>query len=708
MTIADGSAHSGTAVAHRADVRYSPPMSNRQRSGRGLVAALMAFVVIGCASTTTGAAWTFEPGTTPGAAAPSSSAAAPSAAPPATTPTPSASAPVAEAGYTFKGSKPCPKSRFECITLAVPRDHFTPGGPTWDVTFAIQRATKARIGTFVTITGGPGSSGIASADSYTDAYSTAITDAYDIVFIDQRGIGLSGPIACPVAVAAYYTDSTRPWGADITAFGAVAKGFVTNCLAESQVNTADLPFYATKQAIEDLEAIRRYLAVDKLDLYGESYGTQYVQTYAAAHPDHIRALYIDGPVDLTIDGPTWYAESSRAANDTLVASLASCTADKACAAATKGGDALAVYDALATKLTQAPIQFDFVTDKGTIESRQLTIADLETAASGYLYSPYGRSLLVRAIVAASHEDYVPIARLSYDAVNLDPETLRVQADPTYSDLLYYAVECQDYAFYPGGANPAARLASWMARGSAAHVQDLRLGIVYYGDVPCLYWPSSPATNVRPAPILDPPYPTFVMTADTDPATPTQNAMRIYSRLHDAYFLLTSGGPHVIFGWGESCPDDLITAWLASGTPPPTRITLCAGKVAGTYLPVAAPKASDYRDALDFATTMDDHLLNTDDYGYRYDSKTALTVGCDFGGTVTYSPTVTGTKMSLHECAFTPQLPMTGTATTNADTGAFALGVKIDGERIDYRRDAAGNRSVKGHYQGRAVNLQAGA
>ena len=694
----------GTPLAQPLDIRYAPPMPNAQRLRRVLATASLTIFVAACASPP-GAAWTFEPGASaPAKTTPAPSSAEGSAAPSAGT----SSAPATEAAFTFKGSQPCPESRFECITLAVPRDHTTPGGPTWDVTFAIQRATKARIGTFVTITGGPGSSGIASADSYTDAYSTDITDAYDIVFMDQRGIGLSGPIACPVAVAAYYTDSTRPWGDDIAAYGAVAKGFVEDCLAESKVDTADLPYYATSQAIEDLEAIRQYLAVDKLDLYGESYGTQFVQTYAAAHPDHIRALYIDGPVDLTIDGPTWYTESSRATNDTLVAALASCTADKACAAAVKGGDAIAVYDDLADRLDRAPITFDFVTDKGTTESRDLTIADLETAASGYLYSPYGRFLLVRAIVAASHEDYVPIARLAYDAVSLDPETLQVQDDPTYSDLLYYAVECQDYAFYPDGADPDSRLASWVAKGNEAGVQDLRLGVVYYGDVPCLYWPSSPATNERPAPILDPPYPTFVLTADTDPATPTQNAMRIFSRLQDAYFFLTSGGPHVIFGWGESCPDDLMTAWLATGTPPPTRMTLCDGDVAGTYVPVAEPTAAAYDDALDFATTMDDHLLNTDDYGYRYDSETALIVGCDFGGTVTYAPSDAGTAMTMKACAFTPGLAMTGTATTDDDSGAFELDVKIDGERIDYRRDTDGNRSVKGTYQGKAVDLAAAA
>lgn len=686
------------------EFRYAPPMPIHQRLRRALAATAVVLAVAAC-GTPTGVTWTFEPGTTPdpnatAMPAPSDTGASPS---------PSASGePAAEAAYTFKGTKPCPESRFECITLAVPRDHFTPGGPTWDVTFAIQRAAKTRIGTFVTITGGPGSSGIASADGYTDAYSTDVTDAYDIVFIDQRGIGLSGPIACPDATAAYYTDPTRPWGADIAAYGAVAKGFVDDCLAESKVDPADLPYYATKQAIEDLEAIRQYLAIDKLDLYGESYGTQFVQTYAAAHPDHVRTLYIDGPVDLTIDGPTWYTESSRAANDTLVAALASCTADEACAAAVKGGDAVAAYDDLAARLDEAPIPFDFVTATGDIERRELTIADLETAASGYLYSPYGRFLLVRAMVAASHEDYVPIARLAYDAVGLDPETLEVELDPTYSDLLYYAVECQDYAFYPDGTDPDARLASWVAKGTEAGVQDLRLGVVYYGDVPCLYWPSSPATNDRPAPILDPPYTTFVLTSDTDPATPTQNAMRIFSRLDDAYFILTSGGPHVIYGWGEPCPDDLIAAYLATGTPPPTRMTLCDGDVAGTYYSVAAPTAAGYDDALDFATTMDDHLLNTDDYGYRYDGETELTLGCDFGGTLTYAPSDVGTEMTMDACEFTPDLPMTGTANSDDETGTFELDVRIDGERLRYERDEDGNRSVDGTWQGDSVNLEEAA
>ncbi len=275
--------------------------------------------------------------------------------------------------YTFVRAEPCPdESRFECITLAVPKDHrAAPGGPTWDVTFAIQRATGERKGTFVYIVGGPGGSGISVADSYTDYFDPSIAEAYDIVYVDQRGIGLSQPIQCIDAAATYYRDPNRlQVPAERPAAAAAAERFATDCIAEAGIAEADLPLYATSQAIEDLEAIRDYLDADQLHLFGESYGTQFVQTYAAAHPDRIATLFVDGPVDLTVDGIDYYIESTRGAEDTLVAVLRSCTADETCAANIDGGDALAAYDALAAQLATAPIAFDFPKADGTTESSQ--------------------------------------------------------------------------------------------------------------------------------------------------------------------------------------------------------------------------------------------------------------------------------------------------------------------------------------------------
>ncbi len=171
--------------------------------------------------------------------------------------------------------------------------------------------------------------------------------------MDQRGTGQSEPIQCVKAAAAFYQSAYRPQvPAERDQAAKDAQTFATDCVTESGVAPADLPYYATKQAVEDLEAVRDYLGADKLELYGESYGTQYVQTYAAAHPDRIQTLYLDGAVDLTVDGPTYYTEAARSATDTLVATLDACTAEATCKGDVRGGDALAVYDALAARLAE--------------------------------------------------------------------------------------------------------------------------------------------------------------------------------------------------------------------------------------------------------------------------------------------------------------------------------------------------------------------
>ena len=600
-------------------------------------------------------------------------------------------------------AKPCPdKSSFQCITLSVPRDHFTAGGPSWDVTFAIQRAANKKLGTWVTITGGPGSSGIASADSYTSGFAAGITDNYDIVFIDQRGVGQSKPIDCPIATEVYYqTDADPGDPTQVDAAAKNAKTYVADCMGESKADPADLPFYSTRQAVEDLESIRQYLGADKLDLYGESYGTQYVQTYASAHPDRVAALFVDGPVDLTQDGPAFYKDEVRAFDDALSASLTACDTDTACRRDTAGPGALAGYDTLRAKLATGPISYQWPTARGTFETRQFTSALFETAAVGYVYSQYSRMLLQRAVAAATRGDLVPLAHLAYDELGVDPETLKPIPYSDYSDAMYYAVECQDYAFYLGAGDETARLKAWIADATSAGVEKLRLGTTFYGDLPCLWWPAQPKTDGRVPALTTTSFPVFVLTATLDPATPFVDAMRIYGRASDPYMFVQVGGPHVIFGRGLDCPDVAVTDYLAKGTLPSTRITVCDGAVADPYVANPKPAAKDYRTALQFMSAMDDQINNTDDYNYRFDTD-PIALGCDAGGSLTYRPASAGTAISLLRCAFTKGLAMTGSGLIN-DDGSFRLTATLVGGTLRYTRDVNGKRSVSGTFRGAAAH-----
>ncbi len=592
-----------------------------------------------------------------------------------TTPDDSASPPI-ERPVQVVGEEDCPDSRFHCVTLEVPRDHFSDDPARWQITFAIQRAEVKSTGTFVTITGGPGSAGIFSADSYTDAMSTDITDDYDIVFLNQRGSSGPQEIRCDDAAAAYYSgddDTADPAQRDAVAEH--TQTFVDDCVAESGVKKADLPYYSTRQAAEDLDVVRRYLEVDQLSLYGESYGTQFVQTYAASHPDHVAALIIDGVVDLTTDSLHWYAEATRAYSDALFATLAGCDADEACSAdAGPPGDDTPVqegYDALAEQLDAGPIEYDFPLPDGTTSKRFFTSAALETVASGYTGSLGQRMRLQRATAAAIDGNLVPLARLYYEYLAIDSDTLQPTPDPSWSDALYYAVECQDYSFEPGETTARDRMDAWLDEMTEAGVDDLRLPGIAATDLPCLFWPAQPGEVARPAPITDPPYPTFVLTADTDPATPTANAMRVFGRLDDAYLVMLQNGPHVIFGWGYSCVDDLISSFLGSAEEPATKVTVCDGDIADEYVANAPEESGEYVDRADAEAIIADQVLNEAEY-WAWDGGDELTVGCDFGGTLRYSPADDGgVDLEFTACQFTDKFPLSGDGTIGGD-GAVVL------------------------------------
>ena len=98
-------------------------------------------------------------------------------------------------------------------------------------------------------------------------------------------------------------------------------------------------------------------------LYGVSYGTAVAQTYAAAHPDHLSGLVLDGTIDLTLNGEEGSLAQEKAFDKVLVATLNSCNEDEACAA-DMGGDAVAVYDKLAKQISEKPIKYKFPLPSG--------------------------------------------------------------------------------------------------------------------------------------------------------------------------------------------------------------------------------------------------------------------------------------------------------------------------------------------------------
>jgi pimeloyl-ACP methyl ester carboxylesterase len=604
------------------------------------------------------------------------------------------------------GGQPCPdESEFTCVTLTMPLDHFNPSDTrTIQVTFAVLPATGQRKGMFVTATGGPGTSGIAVADSYTAAFDPSIPRRFDIVFFDQRGVALSGGLTCPDAAAAFYQTDTRAVTPQQEAIVKdAARAFSQDCVSE--MGSPDvLPYLGTQQAVADLDRFRQLMQDEKFWLYGESYGTQYAQTYAANYGDHLAGLMLDGTVDLTLSGFEYYAQQAQAFNDTLMATLEACNDDAACGE-DMHGDAVTAYDRLATRLDRHSLPFRFPLPAGGLARRDFTFADLEVVASGQLYAEGDRMLFNRTLAAyASRADAVPLARLLYISLGFDPQTLDAVPDPSYSDAIFYAVECQDYG-YPGGT-PDEKAENYLRAGDPIEAAIPRLASLFYGDLPCAYWPNATTNMTRPGPLTAPGIPTLVLGATADPATPVNNGISVYQHLQDGYLITQQGGPHVIFGRGVACVDDLVTDFLVKGKTPRQRETICEGVVADDYVPLAPRKASAFDTPLDALASAETEINYLPEY-YYWDGTEPTNAGCATNGTLHFEPNDEKYAFNLNKCAFTHNFNMSGTGNYDSDKDRFVLTVTTTGRwRCDLKYvRTAGNTKVTGTCDGKPVKWE---
>ena len=628
---------------------------------------------------------------------------------PTATPTPQPPEPARPISETLQrlGGSPCPFSEFTCISLRVPLDHFAGGasGQTLDAAFAALPASGERTGMLVIAVGGPGSAGIALADAYVAAYDPRLREHFDIVFFDQRGIGSSGSLQCPEAAASYYrTDGRADTPKREAAVVEAARTFATDCL-EQLSQPALLPYLGTRQAVEDLEAFRKAIGVDKLWLYGESYGTQYAQTYAAAHGDRVAGLILDGTVDLTRSGVDYATESTLAFEEVLSQTLSACAPDTACAAdAGGGGDAFKAYNTLLARLSRGPVRFSFPLASGKPASRAFTRGDLDVAVAGYLGAPDARMMLLRALAASARGDLAPMARLLYSSLGVDPQTLQAEADPSYSDAAYYAVTCNDYAHFSGTADERAQ--AYLRAGDAVDAAAPRLGSLFYGDLPCAFWPSIPDSESRPEPLKAEGIPTLVLGATADPLTPIANGRRVYERLADGYLITTQGGAHVMFGRGQSCPDDLVVAFLADGAPPAERETACEGAVADEYVANAPRDARAFATPLEAMLSFNDQLRYLPEF-YYWDGITPVAVGCPRGGSLTFEPRGAKAAFTLQNCAFSAGFALNGTGEYDSESGRYAFEVVVGGRargQLSYAQEADGSARVTGTYGGKVVDL----
>ena len=186
-------------------------------------------------------------------------------------------------GPTLRGRAPCPGvTGYTCSTLAVPLDRTGRHKGVLHLRVGAADNVKAPRGVLLVLSGGPGQPGLPILDRFVDKALAAEKQTYRIVVFDQRGTG-AGALDCEAMQQQMGSSDLYPPTA----------AAVRSCAAKIGDRRQ---FYGTDDVVEDIDALRRALGVDKIALDGISYGTYVGERYALAHPGHVSKLVLDSVV----------------------------------------------------------------------------------------------------------------------------------------------------------------------------------------------------------------------------------------------------------------------------------------------------------------------------------------------------------------------------------------------------------------------------
>ena len=130
------------------------------------------------------------------------------------------------------------------------------------------------------LAGGPGGSGPRTAMGPRFPIFMALREVADVIALDQRGVGMSNqiperqtstpyPAMTHAGVSAWYREEMQKAWVDWKRAGVAIAG------------------YNTEQNADDIEDLRRHLGVDKVNLWGISYGTHLALSVLKRHPNSI-------------------------------------------------------------------------------------------------------------------------------------------------------------------------------------------------------------------------------------------------------------------------------------------------------------------------------------------------------------------------------------------------------------------------------------
>jgi pimeloyl-ACP methyl ester carboxylesterase len=231
------------------------------------------------------------------------------------------------------------ESIFECGYIEVP-DDYTNQKSRYTLAVMIKKAkdNSRHLPPIINIDGGPGDSSI----THTYKLDFLDYDDRDVIYFSQRGTGLSKPfLECKEIFANYdelinkkfkelnisrYTDDL-PQELYEKHFSQLLNQKYVKCAQKLQKEGVDPTTISTRNSAYDIESIRKALKLDKISLFGVSYGTRLALEYMELFADHIDSVVLDSVLADDVDR---YAINISMRKRALKEFFELCSSDESC------------------------------------------------------------------------------------------------------------------------------------------------------------------------------------------------------------------------------------------------------------------------------------------------------------------------------------------------------------------------------------------
>ncbi len=433
----------------------------------------------------------------------------------------------------------------ECARMDVPLDYEDPEGERASVAVMRVAARGESMGSLVHNPGGPGGSGVVGAAlAFAGLAESDITERFDMVGFDPRGVGATQPaVDC-------YTDEEAdtgvvPLGSQGTTVQFTeddTRAIMERC-AEGSGGADVLPYLGTRDTARDMDVLRAVLGEEQLTYFGQSYGTRLGSVYAEQFPDRVRAMVLDGAMS-PLEGSLERRVNAYAGFQTAFDEMAAeCAEDSDCPLGTDPDEATERFQEIVRPLRDEPVP---------ALGQEL---DFDGAVGGViagLYTTESWPRIIEGIAEVEQGSGDTLMQLIYDFSMRSPDG----AWPNSMEA-NHAINCMDEERLTPQQGGELRAATY----DQAPFMDPGVDVTDGARDGCEHWPAEPGLGFPYAEDVEGLPDTLVVSITGDPTTPHAGGIELAETLGSA-LLTVEGTGHGIVGLGTNeCVDQAVAAYL---------------------------------------------------------------------------------------------------------------------------------------------------